>query len=558
MDSGELVSHAFLLQVPHPPGFPAYIWLTHALVSWMPAGSIFWRASVGAAVCALVALAGVVLSGVRRTSSGLQVFGVLAALVLPLGFERLFWLYAITPDVFALHAATTAATLAAYLRPRAGLRRAIGVSLGFGLGLANHPSSVFLAPLWLLSLYELRHKSWAMLLASATALAVAALYGSLCLMHPDAIDSWGALHSISSLWRHAVRADYGVLQLDAHQQAARPLYNIGLLLGHISTSTPAGLLLLGYAFIRARRDTRLRWVLAVLTVYSVIFFSLANTQDNLILERFMLMPHIGLMCAGAYAWCSLSVNTGRMVWIALFSVSLLMTCIKLPQNFRRNDLHADTVIEDYAANLLRMPTDDALSVIVTDDDTRFNALRYVQNVLGQHPDTLVMTLGTALSRFSIDKLRTSRPQFVIAPARGDAPESQSFYKRVMWPNREQYTFYFTPNAHFTGFYTRYLGLGRALGAGSGVSVDASSQKRLVWRSQSASAKADYLRPVSQHLYREYCTYFQASARYAPSAQAAQQTLEAGILQLPLCASLLLQMCKNLADPSDCQNRLRAL
>src|SRR4051794_15382158 len=55
-DTGELVAAAYRLFVPHPPGYPLWIWLEHFWTHLVPIGTVFWRASFMNMLFALAAL----------------------------------------------------------------------------------------------------------------------------------------------------------------------------------------------------------------------------------------------------------------------------------------------------------------------------------------------------------------------------------------------------------------------------------------------------------------------------------------------------------------------
>ncbi|MBI3385736.1 DUF2723 domain-containing protein, partial [Candidatus Gottesmanbacteria bacterium] len=96
-DSGDLVTAAWLGGVPHPPGYPLYT-LAGLLVSHLPVFSPAWRMALLSSIPHAAAATVVML--LVWQMSGMVVAGMFASLVLVGNY--LFFLYSVTPEVFAL------------------------------------------------------------------------------------------------------------------------------------------------------------------------------------------------------------------------------------------------------------------------------------------------------------------------------------------------------------------------------------------------------------------------------------------------------------------------
>src|SRR4051812_10710784 len=68
-DTGELVAASYRLYVPHPPGYPLWIWLQHFFTHFFPFSTVFWRASLLSSFFAWITLLVVALP-LRRSSLG--------------------------------------------------------------------------------------------------------------------------------------------------------------------------------------------------------------------------------------------------------------------------------------------------------------------------------------------------------------------------------------------------------------------------------------------------------------------------------------------------------
>lgn len=134
-DSGEFLTAAYHLGVPHPPGYPLWCLTAHAF-TWAPWGSVAQRvhsfsALCGAATCFVVYLICLRLAGDRWIALG-------AAWVL--GASRGLWSQSVVAEVYSLNALLTAAAVLATLEwTRRGRPAALyGLALLLGLGAANH------------------------------------------------------------------------------------------------------------------------------------------------------------------------------------------------------------------------------------------------------------------------------------------------------------------------------------------------------------------------------------------------------------------------------------
>jgi hypothetical protein len=105
-DAGELITAADRLGVPHPPGFPLWVLLTHVLIRVSP-GPAAYDANLASALFGAVAVAATVGLALRL---GASVWAAGAAGLL-LAFGRTFWSQAVIAEVYTLHAALLALAL---------------------------------------------------------------------------------------------------------------------------------------------------------------------------------------------------------------------------------------------------------------------------------------------------------------------------------------------------------------------------------------------------------------------------------------------------------------
>ncbi|MFZ1239074.1 MAG: DUF2723 domain-containing protein, partial [Anaerolineae bacterium] len=148
-DSAELAVAAAVLGVPHPPGYPTWTLLAW-LFTHLPLAELAQRVALLSAfsAAATVAIVAWLVQALWPHQPGQRAAAVLAGLTL--AFQHTFWSQAILVEVYALHALFVALICALTLPQAPGHpgRRRVAAFL-FGLGLGNHLSLIFFAPLLL-------------------------------------------------------------------------------------------------------------------------------------------------------------------------------------------------------------------------------------------------------------------------------------------------------------------------------------------------------------------------------------------------------------------------
>lgn len=158
-DGGDLITAAWTLGVPHPPGYPTYTLLAW-LATRLPVGTIAYRVNLLSAVSAALAV-GLLCRNAQILLRGQKHSLLLsAASALTLAFSPLCWSQAVISEVYALLALFASLLLWLLLRWRAGA--AVGTlwlaGLVLGLGLGNHLTLLFVAPAALVLLWPQRRR----------------------------------------------------------------------------------------------------------------------------------------------------------------------------------------------------------------------------------------------------------------------------------------------------------------------------------------------------------------------------------------------------------------
>jgi hypothetical protein len=157
-DEAEAQTVPYILGIAHPTGFPAYTlagWLfSHA----MPVGTVAWRLNAFTAVCTALTATGVYLLAVEIAVD----IGVAALTALSFAFGMTVWHAALHANAQSLAAACSIfALLGALQFARSANVRALAFACGCcGLGIATHPSSIWIIPAIVVALaWQAKHFS---------------------------------------------------------------------------------------------------------------------------------------------------------------------------------------------------------------------------------------------------------------------------------------------------------------------------------------------------------------------------------------------------------------
>ncbi|MFL5814738.1 MAG: protein O-mannosyl-transferase family [Bdellovibrionia bacterium] len=543
-DTGELVANSFLYQVAHPSGYPLFINLQYALTHLFPFGTLFYRASFFNALFSMGAL------GFLYFSSRNRWFGLGVALCL--AFSQIYWRYSELPDVFALNNLLAAGTLFFFLRKDLTSRvRIWGASLLFFLGLANHLTIVFLAPVLATMVWSLPEKKRAILPVLTGAGVCVAIYSSLMLMHPDRLNSWGSIHSPGAVLSHFLREDYGrsrsekevqpsveasqnVVPTPAPVQPQAEAKNppavkkaqpagtqftseVGTAWGHLisgmtskefrfylkSFSVPTLqdlsdvvvflLLFLALMIYDRRIDRSGALLLGVFAIYCYVFFALVKiepVQENLeVVERFFIFPQL-LLCFVVVELFPEKFIKGRNAQI-LTLILLVQAGVSVAQNIGVNNYSQNTIVEDYAQNFLKTTSPTQPSIILAEDDTQYFALKYAQQILGGNSKTQVMSAPLLFHSWYTDKIFAQNVGFQFNAGLIQKSRHFSLEKDLLAPNVARLAFHVSSRFTDTlSFRLTYLALGRRIEAGQGEYFDGHHQSEFVFRSDPSVLKTE--------------------------------------------------------------------
>ena len=415
-DSGELITAAASLGIPHQPGYPLY-GVMGRLFSFIPLGSVAYRLNLlSAFFCALCVYVIYhvlrALSEDREKEKSAQVGeeadtrsgGLLAVpslLALVLAFVRVFWSQAVVAEVYALNAFFTAALVLVFVKAAQGALATARFFMlsGFiaGLGLVNHESFVLYAPgllaAWLMVPLEggLRVRIRLALIALFFVLLGLSVYiylplrahcgAGLDIGHPD---TWASF-AWTVRWGEYLRE---ARDLPALLEGA--LARANLLDPRVAIGGVAGVI---FAWRLIRANARLYLPLLLLLLFYLMGITALTTGSErdekfgLAAKFFMPVFLLAVVLIGAAAGELVNPRGGRRFRWPLAAVLAFTTAMLLYTNRFPNDFSRHFMAFDYAENSLKSAGEKG--VLFTWGDNGVFPLWYLHDVERYRDDVVL-------------------------------------------------------------------------------------------------------------------------------------------------------------------------
>lgn len=426
-DSGEFITSAKILGVPHPPGYPLYTIIGHVF-TYLPMNSVAWRVNLTSAIfCALTCLL-VYLSLQRITG---RIWPALAA-AWGLALSRFFWQYAEVAEVFALNnffAALLTYVLILITQNSERMNASTDAqsstlsahaklfwlfSFLFGLALTNHHTIILLAPAALGVLWRsspgffsdtdpLRGKDGKTLGIAAILFFVGLtpyLYLPIAAGHNPAIN-WDNPVTLENFWRLLTRADYGGFSPNASKATISRLSQLPTFFtGLYEQFTGLGVALAILGILNFKRYKNLQIYLMLAFFFSGIFFVMyANVAINNplllgVLHRFYIMPAVifsfwvGLGLENIIHWITQKKLPKLIAKMVPITVTVGLLIWEFAANVEEADFRENYIAEDFAHNILLSLPQNALFFV--SGDVASIGVDYLQLVEGQRPDVMAL------------------------------------------------------------------------------------------------------------------------------------------------------------------------
>ncbi|MBC7747105.1 MAG: DUF2723 domain-containing protein [Methylotenera sp.] len=479
-DTGELIRSAYMLEVAHPPGYPLYIWLMHAVLKYFEFGTVFWRASVASSFFSIFSCLLLFLTIRSKPLLGLL-------LGLTLATSRIFWKFSILPDVFSLHVFISSIIAYIYLDPKIKDYR-VYLPFIFLLGLTHHLTIIFICPI-IFHVCLINIKSIKMWLSSLLGLVTVFLfYSSMMIMHPENFNSWGSVTTINNVILHFLRNDYGTFQLIPTEEKGSTIDNL-LYLASQGLNSFLPVLIIAFVILISRNrkknifsSTELIFSGSLL-LYIFGFFPLANIQmagfKIETLERFFIFVNVYFCFWAAIQLKCYSFNKSVERGIAVILCAGVF--LNLYNFYSENDFSKNTIIADYASNLLNQSMTEKPEVLIENTDTRYGALQYQQSVLGIHPEVIIIHPKKFFFNWFGKKIESKG--LVIDSKKILNTNNLAIEEDLILPNITKYNFLTSLDFQNSEKYKiTILPLGRMLQAGSGLYIIPDNAVRVVYNS----------------------------------------------------------------------------
>ena len=399
LDCGEFITVAAAGGVAHPPGYPLFTFLSRIFCATIPISTVAYRASLvsslmAAGTLSLLSIATAIIT--KRTFDGMFVS-------LLLGTSSLFWRYATVCDVFAMHAFAVAASIAAasyiIVNQKFTQRGFLLLGLTLALGIANHHTIIFVLPIHFLAVIHLLRsgEQWKRKFRLLAIFASASLLGFLAyglLLIPGGTWRWGNVATVSQLFRHFLRFDYGTFRLQPGNAGLFTFDNIAALCAAINKQFSLVVVIpcLAGCVVFAGQKGKSKGVIGALALCFVLggplFLVMCNvapqSTGKFVLERFYILSIVILaLLVGIGAGTLIELLKAARLRMAIKTsivAAFICGCAVMPFT-----VHS-TYLEDYVENCLSHVKPYA--IVIGSSDSELGGFLYVQSVLNKRPDVV--------------------------------------------------------------------------------------------------------------------------------------------------------------------------
>lgn len=439
-DSGELISAAYRLGVPHEPGYPLFTMLSH-LFSYLPIGNIAYRINLASAFfSALGALfltwaTFEALQSLKKSKeSKWLVFtcAVSCGVLFAVSFEN--WEQSIITEVYGLHTAFVGAILWLVVQWICEMTEERRVRLFYllcfvlGLALSNHPTTVLLVPA--LMIYVLiidRPFLWSgPRFLKGTGCMAAGLLPYLYLpiaSSRNPVMDWGNPENLTNFLRVVMRHQY---QLNESQSLRKFFAQLGAYGQFIQDQWVPFVFLLVFVGVTwlFRRHRRLAWLTLLLFGFTgplttfLTNFDVAtanpvvNAEHKALVSVFYIPSYMVLtlvlsLCLFLIAEHFWRKPSSLVPAVLLFSILPAGTIYR---NLKRVDMSNYVFTEDYVNNLFHVVPDH--SVVFVNWDPFIFPLNYYQLVEDRRTDIMVIDQELLRRSWYIQSLQDHHADFL--------------------------------------------------------------------------------------------------------------------------------------------------
>ncbi len=385
-DGGDLITASYTLGIPHPPGYPTYVFLGKLFRSLPLGGTVAYRFNLFSAATMAIA-AGFVTVTAEETRNHLQTrsinhhnpsFIIHPSKTIPIAtgltfaFSSLIWSQATISEVYGLNLMF----LAAFLWSLWGKRPFWLTGLLLGLSITTHVTSILMLPL---ALWQIGKQSGWQPRELLTFFA-----GMLIGLTPFLLIFWLARGNSPIKWGNPTSFAQWVWLVSAQiyqanlfhlpqAQLTQRLLTWGWALLNQFTLLGAPLIIVGLSFPRGNDSQREQKGLLITAVIFIIYATGYNTEDAIIFLLPALLLFTPLLASGLHI-------AGKY--------SLFLPLVLLLLNFNSQNLSHETDLRTQAIQLFQFIPENA--IILTPGDPTIFTLWYFQHVENQREDLILV------------------------------------------------------------------------------------------------------------------------------------------------------------------------
>lgn len=397
-DSGEVMSDAIVLGIPHPPGYPLYAMLGH-LWTYLPVGEVGYRLNLFSAFCLSFGVGLLAVAFGRAIRSPWA--GITAALMY--GFALTPWRQGVGAEVFALHILIVCALVFGCILWKDasddGRRKVILFGFAvFGLGAAHHHTVIFMVPgcfVWFV-LARGRGRAWGltwMALLVALFLGMAPYSYLYIRATQNCPLKWGDPSNWANFRDHVLRRGYGTGRLNPASgtvDRGGGAQAIGFFGSLVRNQFPFPVVLLAVAgALLALRRPDLMWLYGWTFFINGPGFALYSDQPPIeffmdMVDRFYAVSMIGVagFISLSLAWVEQQLRASR--YSRLIYLMPLLALYSVAMNWSAASQRGQYQPYDHMAAIMKWLPPNA--VICIDGDLPAGEWDYLHTVLGMRPD----------------------------------------------------------------------------------------------------------------------------------------------------------------------------
>ena len=419
-DSGELITAAYTLGIPHPSGYPTYVMLGKLFTLLIPFGSIAWRVNLMSAFFASLAVMLLYFICYKLTKSKIASFT--ASLVL--AFSPLFWSQAVIAEVYTLQVffVNLNILLLLHWRHNRNNKWLYCFCFTYGLSLTNHVSSILLFPGFAyLTLVKEHQKMFKVRLSKeffdGKVIGLCLLFFIIGLLpyaylplrsSMDPILDYGNPENLQLFLNHLTGKRYS-LQYIHHANYVENLREILLnLFSQYLFIT--FLIVIGYLYIRSKYKKQEANAFLLMFLFFFIFSIVYNIPDKTI-NLISILPIVSLF-AGCGLACLINIINEidyikrnsikrRRTKIILFLLGTPLLLLPTLLSYQHLNLSNDFSSDRYASHIFSLAENN--SVIITNKDEN-SLLYYFHYVEKQREDIRIVPLTCIVDEYCVQQL----------------------------------------------------------------------------------------------------------------------------------------------------------